>query len=274
MEPCMIYAADTHVHLYPYYDLAQAFTSAFKNLNRLAKAHLSPGGVYGPDSLVKLLFLTEGQHYQFFHQFQEGVLRIDEENKFKIKKIENRILEITDPSGDRLFLIAGRQIVSRDRIEILGLMLEKEIENGLASEDIMDQILREGGIPVLSWAPGKWLFKRGKKIRSLLERYTREQIALGDTTLRPGVLEPPGIMSFAMGKGYSILAGTDSLPFSGEEEWIGKYGTISKDLPQDKDLFSAIRTMLFSGTNTTIGKRGSLPSVLRRLLRHSLIRCI
>ncbi|MBN2145225.1 MAG: hypothetical protein JW774_11440 [Candidatus Aureabacteria bacterium] len=267
MKIPMIIAADTHVHLYPYYDLVQAFKSGFNHLNSLMK---NPSAV-GP--FTKLLFLTEGQPYHFFHQFKEGVLRI-EGDEFTIQSVEERILEVTDSVKDKLYLIAGRQIVSKDRIEILGLMQDEDIQNGLASEEIIEQILSSEGIPVLSWAPGKWFFKRGKIIQSLLKRYSNQQILIGDTTLRPDIFKIPSVMLSAQEKGYQVLAGTDPLPFQGEEQYIGSYGIISKDVEEEKDLFSTIRSILLSGAFSIAGKRGNLPSVVRRLGHHFFCRCL
>jgi hypothetical protein len=270
----MIFAADTHVHLYPYYDLTEVLRQGSKNLDLLIRTSASQDQTFPTTaSHCKLLFLTEGQNYHFFHQFQEGLLQV-EGTEFKINNIEKRIIEMASSKRESLYLIAGRQIVTKEKIEILGLMMEKEISNGLPAEEVIDQIQTEGGIPVLSWAPGKWLFSRGKVIQNLLQKYTSKQILLGDTTLRPEILKTPEIFTSAHKRGYLIVPGSDPLPFSGEEKWVGSYGIVSRDIPEEKDLFSTIRAMIFSGAYTAAGKRGSLVSVGHRLGHHFFCRCL
>jgi hypothetical protein len=121
-------------------------------------------------------------------------------------------------------LVAGRQIVTRERLEILALAMRAAIPDGLPAGDVIRRIIAAGGIPVLAWSPGKWLFGRGQPARDLVASDRR--LSLGDTPLRPALWPEPRLMQLARARGAAVLPGSDPLPFAGEERYAGTYGFI------------------------------------------------
>ncbi len=122
-----------------------------------------------------------------------------------------------------LYLFAGRQVITSERLEVLALTTDVDIPDGLPIEEVIERINREGAIAVLSWAPGKWFAQRGKKVARLLSDYSAQDLVLGDTTLRPWCWIEPLLMKKGVQSGFTVLAGSDPLPFAGEEEMMGRY---------------------------------------------------
>jgi len=57
----------------------------------------------------------------------------------------------------------GRQIVTRERLEILGLAMRRRFLMACPPR-VIQRIVEAGGIPVLPGSPGKWLFARGQLV--------------------------------------------------------------------------------------------------------------
>jgi len=133
---------------------------------------------------------------------------------------------ITLLKQDRIqgYLIAGRQLVTAEKLEILALGRDVSVKKGLSAEDTLQAIRSQNAVPVLSWSPGKWFFGRGKRIRNLIETQPVGSFLIGDTGLRPTFWPLPRLMKLASRRGYAIIGGSDPLPMPGEERWIGTYG--------------------------------------------------
>jgi len=208
--------ADTHVHLYPCYNLNCAFRCLSRNLSRLA-------GVNGSNA-VPIAVLTERHDCRFFAQLRDG-LRIPDDPSVTIEKSAEPNCIAINCDGTELHLFAGRQINTLERIEILALTVDADIPDGLQARDVIIRILDEGGVPVVSWAPGKWFARRGHVVRELIQNAESGTLLVGDTTLRPVGWGTPSLMQNASRQGLSIIAGSDPLPFAGEERYMGRYAS-------------------------------------------------
>ena len=193
----MTVIADTHVHIYPFHDRTALIDGAFRRLAALA-----------PAAGARALCLTERHDCHAFRELPGD-------------RVETNAVTWGD---GRIF--AGRQIVTRERLEVLALTIEADIPDGQPIADVLPRIRELGGVPVLSWAPGKWFFKRGDVMRNLIKNSTPGDFLLGDTSLRPTVWPEPCLMCSARKKGFSIVAGSDPLPVPGEEKYAGTYATI------------------------------------------------
>lgn len=215
----MLFVADTHVHLYPSYDLTRAFDSAFKNLGRLAAAGSGRG-----DGVCFGICLTERRGASLFRQFRKGTLRLSG-GVYSIESCsEGNAVLVRNRAGERLFVYAGRQIVSQERLEVLALAADLDIPDGGDVREIVRQVSAGGGVPVLPWAPGKWYGRRGAIVREVIDSSVPGRLLVGDTSLRPiGYLEPL-LSRYARRKGFKVVAGTDPFPFDGQELLIGRYG--------------------------------------------------
>ena len=257
----MQFVVDTHVHIYPFYQVDVALSSILRNLSR-----------FGEKS-VKIACLTERYDCELYQELASSPRR-EVAEKFRIENRSTHLL-IQELSGAGEFsLLPGQQIITKENIEILSLACLHRVAEGNSAQDTVHDILRQKGIPVVAWAPGKWFFQRGKVVKSLIEKFGPSELALGDTTLRPLGWGMPSTMFEARRDGYRILYGSDPLPFRGEEATPGSYATlIQGTMRQDEKCRSNADAILKSVLTANmriqpVGSRGTIPQVLKRLYKN------
>jgi len=252
---------DAHVHIYDCYDLAALFDSAIGNFRaqafRMGRA----------DNFSGILLLTErcGQHW--FDKLSGGVPG-DGNNPPGIgswrvaEKPEDDCLVLAGETGEQLILIAGRQIVSSEGLEILGLAMAAEFEDGRPASLLIEQVKNAGGIPVIPWAFGKWSGARGKVLQQLVSRKTNPDFYLGDNGGRPSMMPCPGLLRMAGNMNWKILSGTDPLPIPGDETRVGTFGVYVEEELKPSAPASRIRALVKDG-GRSFGQYGTLMNVLR-----------
>lgn len=238
---------DAHVHLYPQFDLAEAFTCARGNFAALSRETAGP----------QLLLLTERSDCQFFEDLDMDRLPAG----YSLYRLaEEPAVTIISPANEALFLIAGRQIVSRESLEVCALACTLHLpDRQYAAAEIVDRVHQAGGVPALNWAPGKWLFSREKVVVALLQRFQPDALLIGDTTMRPTLWSTPRLMRSARQSGFHVLAGSDPLPFSGEEKQIGRYACRMQAAWQNDRPVASLRAALLNpaGVIERVGRRSS-----------------
>ncbi len=249
--------ADTHVHLYSCYDLNVAFNTLRNNLNKIST------------NATCLAFLAERHDCHYFSEIiNKGASFISPE--IQVDRFNNSVC-LKEKGYPDLFLFAGRQIITSERIEILALTIDESIPDGLPAQKVIETVVDHGGIPVLSWAPGKWFGGRGELIENLITTGSSRDMVLGDTTLRPWCWGEPKKMEKAVRNGYAVLAGSDPLPFAGEEKKMGKYvSTWDSDFDLS-DPVGSVRSLMKTGDwkPARAGKRGKILETLFRLYYNS-----
>jgi len=249
--------ADTHVHIYPCYNIKWALATLRTNLSQL------------DGQAVCIAFLAERSDCNFFAEFKANTAGLLS-SELEIRYLDNA-LHFRETGHPDLYIFPGRQIITREKIEILSLTVDLKIEDGLAAQEVIDTIRQNNGLPVISWAPGKWFFKRRKVVENLLASNKPGSLLLGDTTLRPTCWRQPLLMKKAARQGFTVISGSDPLPFAGEEKVIGRYG-ISIDSDFDvHDPAGSIRTLLLQPglKPSLVGRRGDLFSTLHRLFKNA-----
>lgn len=256
-------AADTHVHVYPCHDLDTALSTGLRNLDRLA-------GPHRPDQLVRMLFLTERQDCRVFRELVQGHTRFRDPRFTLEGPFESAALRVHLDDQPALYLFAGRQVVTCERVEVLALTTDDVIPDGQPLPAVLQRIRACGGIPVLSWAPGKWFFKRGRLVRQVLTTCRPGDLLVGDTTLRPTVWPEPRLLRKAAKRGIRVVAGSDPLPFPGEEACVGQYGIVGEALFDPERPVSSAREMWYHRETTFAlkGHRDPLGKVLERLKKN------
>jgi hypothetical protein len=211
------------------------------------------------NGIHKLAFLAESREHDFFSRLKD-----------QDRAIVGHGLEITsgpDPvcvtvslhEVGRVCLVAGRQIVTRERLEILGLAMRATIPDGLPARDVIQRVIEAGGIPVLAWSPGKWLFARGWLVRDLIESDQGRVLRLGDTTLRPMLWPEPRLMQLARERDMTVIPGSDPLPFAGEERYAGTYGFIYQGVFDAEQPATSIGRMLAGPAAASWAGYGLMP---------------
>ncbi|HOW96193.1 MAG TPA: hypothetical protein P5567_08290 [Kiritimatiellia bacterium] len=256
--------ADTHVHLYRCYDIPDTIRKAIEHLRELARA------AQQPDALP-VLCLTERHDHHVFDELKSGRLRLDP-GKVSALPDEPAGLRIDGGSGEGCaYLLAGRQVITRERIEVLGLAMASFVEDGLPLEDTVARVRAQGGLPVLSWAPGKWFFGRGRIVGAFISRSAPGDLLLGDTSLRPLFWGEPRLMRAGRRRGLRVVSGSDPLPFAEDARWAGRVATVYAPAPMDEARpVAAIARRLLQDTplRERAGARLCPSQVALRLLRN------
>lgn len=250
----MVLAADTHVHAYPHFDLGRLFRESLRSLGRLEAG------------AVSAIFLTERHDCHVFAELSHRASAAPELMKVEAGT-EPGALWVTMAPDQRLLVIAGRQIVTAERLEVLCLTADAEVRDGLPIRAALAATREAGGIPVIPWSPGKWTGSRARLIRHLLDDSGVAPFLLADSSLRPRGWPRPAAFRHAERRGIGILAGSDPLPLPGQEARAGTYGIVTGD---DFDVDSPITSLrrMFdaeAGTWRVAGTRRGGVEVLRDL---------
>lgn len=259
--------ADTHVHFYDCYDEKVFLGSAESSLcvSQSDDEHKSVG----------VLFLTEIRGMDWFERLQKCIRQAEHSiagwRVEDTRESESVLLQNND--GSRLIVVAGRQIVCSERIEVLALGLDKEIEDGQPIRHVIQEVEGAGAVPVVPWGVGKWLGARGDTILELIERPPC-WFVLGDIAGRLSLLPEPRLFNLAKQRGYTVLPGTDSLPLPGSEARVGSY---CLELCEQIDLdtpFQSLKTALKNSPikGSVIGELEGVSSFVRDQLALRLMK--
>lgn len=238
--------ADGHVHFYPGYDQRLFFDSAAANFADAIPA--APG----------CLLFTESAGADAFGQFRRGVGTPHEGGwEFQLTAEDNSLLALR-PETPPIILVAGRQIITRERLEVLALGRHQPYPDGNSAEQVIDDIAASGALPVLPWALGKWWFGRGRIVRALLNSAIADRLWLGDNSGRPAFAPDSPLFALARRRQVPILPGTDPLPMNGQATRAGRYGFVLnaelRTTHPASDLLAALRTRT---QPPTFGRRAS-----------------
>lgn len=255
--------ADTHVHVYPRYDLSWFLSSAFSGI--------------GAGSAVPVLMLTERFDCFFFQSLLAGAAALPP--GYLLAERGPNSAKISGPDGRCVIVIAGRQIVTAERLELLVLGRDLVIKDKTPIVQAIGVANSAGALPVVPWSPGKWLGARGKIVDQLICSRRPSELAFADSALRPQGWALPPLLKKAEAKGFAILAGSDPLPFAGEEKRVGGYYTaaeipsLTEDSPLqafEAGLFSVFRDPTAARNLCSRGRRLSLASLILAQIRLKL----
>lgn len=193
--------------------------------------------------------------------------------EWQIKKSSDaREVFLENVHGNRLLVMAGRQVATKERLELLALGTCGRIEDGLTLEASIVAAWQLHALPVICWSPGKWWFSRGtvvsRTVAKLRSVAPEKLLFLGDTALRPSGFPNIGLLAREQALKHVIFAGSDPLPFSGEEERLGRYGMGFTGAAPSSYLIDWIKENVALSANPTftIGARLNSAAVLARLI--------
>lgn len=141
----------------------------------------------------------------------------------------------------RLLVLAGRQIVSREGLEILGLATMARVEDGLPARDAVARLDAEDAILVLPWGVGKWLGRRGRIVDELISGAAPGRLFLGDNAGRPAFWPVP---RFARAP---LLSGSDPLPLPGSAVAVGGFGSLVRGELSAEEPAASLKQILRDG---------------------------
>lgn len=208
--------ADGHVHIHECFDIKKFFETAWTNF-------FAESNKLGIESFTGVLFLTESLNANWFLRFLQSAGEKSKLGDLRFERTkENVSLKAKFEDEKELLLIAGRQIVSKENLEVLALGIEGHFGEGESVSEIIRETISRGGVPVIPWGVGKWFGKRGSLVNELMQNGAN--FFLGDNSGRPAFWQDPSHFKKAVEKEIPILPGSDPLPFPSEYKKVGSFG--------------------------------------------------
>ncbi len=233
--------ADCHVHFHDCYDLETFLESSVENFRAgAAQLGVSP-------KLPGILLLSETSNDHFFARFAERT-QAPGHGAWTIRPTaEPTSLVLEKDGARRLIVIAGRQITTREGLEVLALNSSEAHPDNLNFEHTLRAVLASGCLTVVPWGFGKWWFRRGGIVRRAVRTTTHPTFFLGDNAGRLGMGRPPRVFAQARSVGVRVLPGSDPLPLRSDVNKVGRYGCLVRGpLDFDYPAASVVRALVTS----------------------------
>ncbi len=244
---------DAHVHVYPAFDASRLLSQASQRAEALAAPFL--------------LLLAESAGHDWYRAAREAAAGGRGPLGATAEPLALQLQDCAPASS--VFVVAGRQIVSTEGLEVLGLALDPDcaaaaiVDRTRCAEELLEALLDADAVAVLPWGFGKWLGERGRRVAELARQDRLRDHArffLGDVPQRcwpwprPAVFEAPA----------RVLCGSDPLPLPGGEARVGCLGF---RIEASLDAQQPARSLLSALTGRArLEATGSRDALLRTLL--------
>lgn len=243
---------DAHVHVHPNADVQMLLAAAALNLGAAAAK-------IGATTWQGILMLAEMRGADWFEEVERTRRRF---GPWSIESMAPDSLSIHFVApGMRLTIIAGRQIVTTEGIEVLALATRARIEDGSSLTATIAAASKRDALVVLPWGAGKWLGRRGRLVNDVIGVGTSGVFA-GDNGGRPLFWPEGSAFRLARSKGHPVLPGTDPLPLPREELRVGSFGFVLEGDLQTDSPGSEIRERVRSARPGEIRSFGQLQGPL------------
>jgi hypothetical protein len=226
---------DAHVHLHQCFDPAGFLDRARANFRAAAQR-------IGRSRSIGCMWLTDPPQDRSFRRLSGGSRRGHQMSRWSLSQTgEPTSLIAHHESGDTLLILAGRQISTRERLEVLALGTELDLPSGRALGDTIADVRESGAIAVIPWGFGKWWFRRRRLVESTVASWLGRGLFVGDNAGRPRVIPRSSLFELAASRGIYNLPGSDPLPLGWE---IGKPGRLGAVLEGPLDLAQPTQRMI------------------------------
>jgi hypothetical protein len=251
----VIWFVDAHVHYHERFGWRRFLTAAFENLDRwIAESEA------GDDCAGCLCFVDQ------FGGVGPGELRSAVESGEATllpagctlhPTAEATAFRVERADGAPLILVAGRQVATREGLEVLALSCAARIPDGLELDETIDAVQAASALTVIPWGFGKWWGARGRQVSRALQQQRAHPVYVGDNGNR--LESGSGPSGLAVGD-LPVLAGSDPLPLNHHRGRALSYafridGELDPDAPG-----ASLRTRIagLPGTPSTVGRRTGL----------------
>jgi len=204
---------DAHVHVYPGVDVDGMLRAAVRNFRRAAAAQ-------GIRRWQGVLMLTETSKDSWFESVAMSSASI---GNWHFRATDEPITLRAVCEDAALLLVAGRQVVTSERLEVHALGSRARFADGQATRTTIDAVLATGALAVLPWGVGKWTGSRGRLVEDLLRDRITEGLTASDNGGRPSFWREHRFQALQEGR-RPLLAGSDPLPLPRQEYRIGSFG--------------------------------------------------
>lgn len=212
---------DTHVHYYPCFSLEHFLNSAYENLRAIGQR-----SSLGAEARCALCLLDTAQGSVLAGiLIALGGLRGEMAWSHTEGEPEFGLVRLSRPDGANLYLVAGRQVVTQERLEVLLLGLVEPLDiSPLPAVGLLEEY-QHRCLVAIPWGFGKWLGARGRLVCDLLENCDAV-FCLGDNAGRPSLWRGIPQFRLAAERGVAVLPGTDPLPLPRHATGAGRSGVV------------------------------------------------
>ncbi|MFO7652858.1 MAG: hypothetical protein R6X25_03445 [Candidatus Krumholzibacteriia bacterium] len=210
---------DGHAHLHDGVGLAAFLAAARRNFRRRCPRSIPPGG------LRAALCLADFPGAEGFARARgETAVEAADGDYTRLAGAEESSLAFQADDGDLLWLVAGRQAVTAEKLELVAIGTGVPLPSGLSLDRTVAAARAAGALPVLPWGVGKWLGRRGAVVSAALDRFGRE-LPLGDNGGRPSWWRPR-LLARARARGVPVIPGGDPLRIPSDRLRNGSFGLL------------------------------------------------
>jgi hypothetical protein len=262
---------DSHVHIYECFELETFFNSAFVNFRSQAQK-------FGhADNFTGILLLAETSKDNWFRHLSDcadgkGLPGKKSAGAWKFHRlIEPESLYAQSAENYKVILVAGRQVITAEGLELLILQTTSSFNDGTPIRELIEVAIHEGALPVIPWGFGKWLGRRGKILKNLMRTAGHADFFLGDNGGRPRFWPQPKFFKIGPKRGVRILPGSDPLPLANEYQRVGRFGLMIPEELSRETPSKGLRHIL-SRPDTDFSPFGNLQQPFRFLQNQILLR--
>jgi hypothetical protein len=209
--------ADAHVHFHACFRRDRFFDAAWQNLTEAA-SRVGPG-----EAVLPYLLLTESPGVDYFRRWRDESGRSSKSSaRWHVEPTrEDCSLTARREDGAALIIVAGRQVPTAERLEVLALGTTAGIPDGLPFHACLRRAHEIARIVCVPWGFGKWSLGRGALVREAVERADPSTFFLGDGAGRPRGGRLPRLFRMAADRGIRVLPGSDPFPVGRHEDRVG-----------------------------------------------------
>jgi len=233
---------DAHVHLHDGFAAGALLEAAATNMAAAARDLGLPADTPG------MLLLAESEGVDAFARLADGSRPAA---PWRLEPTAEAVsLLARRPGAAPIALVAGRQIVTTERLEVLALGTRATFADGQPARAAIVAARAAEALVVLPWGVGKWTGRRRALVRELLQEFLTERLYAGDNGGRLAWSPRPRLLGEAERHGGLVLPGSDPLPFAAEVIKPGRYGFVAKvDLDPQRP-FAALKRWLDQQTGS------------------------
>jgi len=213
-----LFLIDSHVHIHEYFDIEEYLNFTFANFSNSACK------IDNSISCVGILLLTEIKGINFFNSLLDSSSQKFSNNFSLIRTEEDESFIIQNRNGYKVVVISGRQIITKEGIELLALCTTKDFKEHEDLQKTILDVIAANAIPVIPWGFGKWVGEKKNIIINLINLDKDIKFFLGDNSGRPRFCKEPYLFKLSKSCNHFILPGTDALPIPSEIGKTGSYG--------------------------------------------------
>jgi len=155
-------------------------------------------------------------------------------------------LRLSAAQGKELYIIAGKQLRSSERLEILAVGNDLPEAEVTPFCDLLNRCHtgESDRIIIIPWGFGKWTGRRRQLIEKTIETADPESLYFAENGNRLKFWPETSLLRLARNRGFRILSGSDPLPFKSQERKAGSHGfMISGDFDPHRP-FQSIHQLL------------------------------